>query len=200
MTKLFNGLLAKPVLAGLTGAMMLTAMPADARPYGRHRDGIDAGDVIAGALIIGGIAAIASAASSNRDRYRGRYGYDEGRDGYDDREAVAQCVRAAQQEASRYGGWARVTDVTGIDRVSGGYEVRGRLVVERRGYGGYDNGWGNDWRSHGWNDGRDGQGWDRDDRWGNRYDRYGDAYDKGRFNCLTRYGRVDDVRIRGLRG
>ena len=41
----------------------------------RHRGGIDAGDVIAGVLVLGGIAAIASAASkSNKDRdYRDDY-------------------------------------------------------------------------------------------------------------------------------
>lgn len=39
----------------------------------RHRDGgIDAGDVIAGVLVLGGIAAIASAASRDRDRDRYR--------------------------------------------------------------------------------------------------------------------------------
>ena len=48
----------------------------------RHRDRVDAGDVLAGVLIIGGIAAIASAASNssrNRDyrddRYRNDYRY-----------------------------------------------------------------------------------------------------------------------------
>ena len=52
------------------GAMAFTtAAPADAQRYrDRNNDGISAGEVIAGALIIGGIAAIASA--SNRDRYR----------------------------------------------------------------------------------------------------------------------------------
>ena len=60
------------------GAMALTATPAAAQYRDRDR-GIDAGDVIAGALIIGGIAAVASAAKNNRydDRYRTRgYGYD----------------------------------------------------------------------------------------------------------------------------
>ena len=37
------------------GAMALSASPAAARD--RHDDGIDAGDIIAGALVIGGIAA-----------------------------------------------------------------------------------------------------------------------------------------------
>ena len=35
---------------------------------------------------------------------------------------------------------------------------------------------------------------------GYRYDRYDDGYDKGRFACVTRYGRVDDLVLSGLRG
>jgi hypothetical protein len=167
-----------------TGAASLIAtapLEARNRDYRYDRDGIDAGDIIAGALIIGGIAAIASAGSSRQrygwdDRYgRNRdYGYDDGYDWrrYGSRQAVDQCVRAAQRDAGRYG-WARITDVTSIDRVRGGYEVRGRLVVETRGRG-YDRGY--------------------------YYDRYDQDYDKGRFTCVTRYGRIDDLRVSGLRG
>ncbi len=187
-------MLSKAALMATAGAMLVTALPAEARPnYRRHHDGIDAGDVIAGALIIGGIAAVASAASSG-NRYRDRDRWDDRNDrdydgygyynnGYGSRAAVSQCVRAAQREASRYGGWARVTDVTRIERTRGGYEVRGRVVVEDRDPGrGY------------------GQGWDRNDRWGNRYDRYGTGYDKGSFSCSTRYGQIDDLDLSGLRG
>jgi hypothetical protein len=193
------------ILLAAAGATALAAMPAQARDGwggGRHHDGIDAGDVIAGALIIGGIAAVASAASNDsryggrgygngwRDRgYGGRHGgyggYNNGygndygyyQNGYGSRSAVDQCVRAAQNEARRYG-HARITDVTSIDRVRGGYEIRGRLVVEQRGYGG-----------------RGGY-----DRYGYNYDRYGDGYDKGRFTCVTRYGGIENVRLGGLRG
>jgi len=189
-------MLSKAALMATTGAMLVTALPAEARPhYGRHHDGIDAGDVIAGALIIGGIAAVASAASSG-NRYRDRDRWDDRRDddsdgyynnGYNSRTAVSQCVRAAQREASRYGRWARVTDVTRIERTRGGYEVRGRVVVEDRDW---DRGYGRDW----------GRGWDRNDRWGNRYDRYGDGYDKGRFSCTTRFGQINDLDVSGLRG
>jgi hypothetical protein len=175
----------------LAGAATLAASaPAQARGghYGHNRhDGIDAGDIIAGALIIGGIAAIAAAASDRDNRYGGNsygrrhdnYGGDDGyfRDGYGSRRAVEQCINAARREASRYG-WARVTDVTRIDRVRGGYKVRGRLVVEDRGY-----------------QGRRG-GFDR----GYSYDRYSDGYDRGRFSCTTRYGGVDDVNVSGLNG
>jgi hypothetical protein len=150
------------------------------RGYNRGGDGISAGDVIAGALIIGGIAAIASAGSNDNryGDYRDRDGYRSygrsfnGDYGYGSRRAVDQCVNAARRDASRYG-WARVTDITSIDRIGGGYEIRGRLVVETRGRG----------RDYGYD-----------------YDRYDDGYDKGRFTCVTRYGRVDDLRLKGLRG
>lgn len=187
----WNGQDWRPDMKTISKALMMTAgaaslvatAPLQARDR-YDRDGIDAGDVIAGALIIGGIAAIASAGSGGSrygrdygygyDRGRG-YGYNDGgydRSGYGSRQSVDQCVRAAQREAGRYG-WARVTDVTSINRVRGGYEVRGRLVVETRG-----------------------QGYDR----GYYYDRYDDGYDKGRFSCVTRYGGVDDLRVSGLRG
>jgi hypothetical protein len=168
--------LSKATLALAAAATAITATPAQAGRY--DRDGIDAGDVIAGALIIGGIAAVAVAASSkDRDgRYDDRYDRrgDYSRGGYDysdrrfgSRAAVDQCVRAAQRQASRFGR-ARVTDVTKIDRVRGGYEVRGRIIVD-------------DW-----------------DRYGNRYDRYNDGYDKGKFSCFARYDGVADLRLSGL--
>jgi hypothetical protein len=176
----------KLVLAASVAALMTA--PASARggwgDRGRGHDGIDAGDVIAGALVIGGIAAIASASSDNRGYRGGRYGhYDDDygyrNNGYGSRTAVDQCVRAAQRQAGRYG-WARVTDVTSIDRVRGGYEVRGRIVVENDRYRGR------------WNGGYD--------RYGYSYDRYGNDYDKGRFSCFTGYGGGVDVRLAGLRG
>ena len=188
--------LSKYFLLGAAASTLVAATPADARDRGydrgydrgRGHDGIYAGDVIAGALIIGGIAAIASAGSRNDRygryddrRYGGRYdrgyGYNDGgngyyNNGYNSRRAVDQCVQAARRDAGRYG-WARVTDITSIDRVRGGYVVRGRLVVETRGRG-YDRGY--------------------------YYDRYDDGYDKGRFSCVTRYGSVEELRLGGLRG
>ena len=57
------------------GAMaMASASPAMARDY-RDNDRIDTGDIIAGALIIGGIAAVAAAAGNGRDRYDYRDDY-----------------------------------------------------------------------------------------------------------------------------
>ena len=58
------------IATAAVGAMALAgATPAQARDRGD--DGISVGEVIAGAVIIGGIAAIASAASKDRDHYRG---------------------------------------------------------------------------------------------------------------------------------
>ena len=190
----------KTALLAASVATLVGTAPAMARDY--HRGGISAGDVIAGALIIGGIAAVASASSNNsrgrdygRDYDRGydrnydrgnggynrQYGYDNG-DRYDrgSRYAVEQCVRAAQRDANRYGR-ARVTDVTSIERVHGGYEVRGRLVAEQRGYD--RRGYGNNWERYGYN-----------------YDRYNSDYNRGSFSCVTRYDQIADLRIRGLNG
>jgi hypothetical protein len=183
MTIFSKGLMLTAGAASLIATAPLEARHRDYDGYGRGGDGISAGDVIAGALIIGGIAAIASAGSNGNRygreyKYRGNDGYrDSGRSfngdyGYGSRRAVDECVNAARRDASRYG-WARVTDITSIDRVGGGYEIRGRLVVETRGRG----------RDYGYD-----------------YDRYDDGYDKGRFTCVTRYGRVDDLRLKGLRG
>ena len=177
------------------GAMaMASATPAMAqyRDRDRDRDGIDVGDVIAGALIIGGIAAVASAA--NRGRYNDGYVY-EGR-GYDDRynngnydyynrsgsarQAVEQCVYAAERNASRYSrrGGAQVTDIRDINRRRDGYTVKGRIAVNT-GSRDWQRGWGNDYR--GWNDNYRG-------------------YDAGRFTCQVRYGRVVDLDYSGIRG
>lgn len=178
------------------GAMALvSASPAMARD--RHHDKIDAGDVIAGALIIGGIAAIASASSNNRDRgyryddyryggadrYNGRYNnrYDYGR--YDRRDnprrAVEMCVRAAEGNASRYSyGRARVTDIRDIDRKRGGYKIKGRIAVNTRNHD-WRRGWGNDYRG---------------------YDRRYSGYDSGRFTCNVRHGRVVNIDYHGIRG
>jgi len=190
--------LAKGTIATVAaGAMALTsASPALARDRHDRNDGIDVGDVIAGALIIGGIAAVASAASRDRgyryddDRYRGRNGGYDG--GYYDRggnprSAVEQCVYAAERAASRssYGGRAKVTDIRSIDHKRHGFRVKGRIAVNasgrdwRRGDRNYGNGWDNDYR--GWND---------------RYR----GYDAGSFTCDVRYGRVVDIDFKGIRG
>ena len=89
----------------------------------RHR-GVDAGDVIAGVLILGGIAAVASAASSSRDRnprypdpQRGDYRYDDTR-GLD--RAVSICVDEIERNA-------RIQTVDAVNRNARGWSVTGSM-------------------------------------------------------------------------
>ena len=174
------------------GAMAMTsASPAMARDY-RDNDRIDTGDIIAGALIIGGIAAVAAAAGNGRDRYDYRDGYryndryndryyDDYRSAGSSRQAVEQCVYAAERNASRYsyrGSGAQVTDIRNINRKRDGYTVKGRIAVNTNNRD-WRRGWGNDYR-----------GWD------NRYS----GYDAGKFTCDVRYGRVVDLDYSGIRG
>ncbi len=63
-------------------ALSLTATPASARHWRNHDRGIEGGDVLAGVLILGGIAAVAAAASNSsakRAREASDYRYPETR-------------------------------------------------------------------------------------------------------------------------
>lgn len=181
--------------AAAAAVAVSSATPAMARD---HRGGIDGGDIVAGALVIGGIAAIAAAASNNNDRYG--YGDDwRGRDGWNDdryrqgfyrqgnaRSAIEQCVRTAERTASRYSyGRADVTDVRNIKQTRWGYEIKGRIAVNssgrdwRRGDRDYGRGWNGDYR-----------GWDNSLR----------GYDSGSFKCRVERGRVVDIDYSGIRG
>lgn len=114
------------------------------RGHRRHRGRIDGGDVLAGLIIFGGIAAIASAASKkNRDsrrddRYENRdYRNDSRR--YDDRRsdsradrntgsiesAINVCSNAAEQSA---GDKARVSEIRSVTRDGAGWRVEGDLT------------------------------------------------------------------------
>lgn len=91
---------------------------------GRNR-GIDGGDILAGALILGGIAAIASAATSssrNRNGPNDRYSYND-----DVRSASTQCGAAA---AAQSGFGARVERIDNVVRDGDGWRVEG-LVGSR---------------------------------------------------------------------
>jgi len=185
--KTFTRALAGTIAAGAMAVS--SATPA----FARHGDGIDTGDVIAGALVLGGIAAIAAAASDNdRDYGYERAGYrsDHGRYGRygrdNPREAVARCVSAAENAASRHSyGRADVTDVRSVRETRYGYEVKGRIAVNAMGRG---------WRS---GDNTYGRGWNGDYRGWNSNLR---GYDSGRFTCRIERGRVVDLDFSGIRG
>lgn len=98
----------------------------------RHRDRIDASDVLAGVLIIGGIAAIASAASKDRDeRYRYPDTYPDERPGYrqgdwrDDGSGLDRAVDMCVEEIER--GPERVDTVDNASRTGEGWLVSGAL-------------------------------------------------------------------------
>lgn len=193
MTKLTKTIAKGTLGTVAAGAMALaSATPAVARDRDR---GIDAGDIIAGALILGGIAAVAS--SSRGDRYRDRNyrGHNNGyrNNGYrkgNSRAAVERCVRVAERRAKRAGyRFADVTQIRDVDRTRYGFRVKGRMVVDgARGYRGA-------YGDHRYNN-------------RNRYDerRYDRGYysgsraDRGKFTCNIEHGRGAHVNFRGIRG
>lgn len=112
---------------------------ADGYRHRRHRDRVDAGDLLAGVLILGGIAAIASAASGNKrdrdyrdDRYRTDYRYRPSDDSYRYRpnsratagsgidNAVNLCAGAIERDV-------RVASVDGVDRNAAGWLITGTV-------------------------------------------------------------------------
>lgn len=153
-------------------ALVTIAAPAQAQRYDRYdrdRDGISAGEVIAGAVVLGGLAA-AIASSDDRYDYR-RGGYDRGYNYYNNRnggsrEAINRCVNQVEGWAGRYSR-SDVTQIRDIERTRYGFRVKGNVVVQAGGRG-YD-------------------------RYG-----YGRGYDKGRFTCYVERGRVVDITYRGL--
>ncbi|GAB5480539.1 MAG: hypothetical protein Pars92KO_02960 [Parasphingorhabdus sp.] len=164
----------KTALVGTAAAtaMAVSATPAMAKDY--DRGGISAGEVIAGAVVLGGLAAILS--SGKKDKYSNSYYDDDYRDrryrdkryGYGDRKrirprrAVNKCVRAAERKASYYGR-ADVTQIRDVKRTRYGYKIKGRLVV-KDGYRGYRR-----------------------------------SYDRGKFTCYVEGRRVSGVRLKDLR-
>lgn len=131
--------------AACVAALSMAATPAMARGWGghggyRHHDHVSGGDVLAGVLILGGIAAIASAASKDRDRdddYRGSepYPYPDNRPEYRGSSsnysgssygsgidgAVNQCVGEIER------GDERVAAVDNARRTADGWQISGQL-------------------------------------------------------------------------
>lgn len=127
--------------------------------YRRHDRGLNAGDVIGIAALIGAVAVIASSASKDRnanrypdsrnvpdapnDDYRdGGYRDDDYRGNGDyapspgaatnQEEAVNACVAAARDRAeSEQGGYAEVRGVDPVRAISGGWSIDGRVELRR---------------------------------------------------------------------
>lgn len=155
------------VLGAATGALLtVTAVAADARPRGGYPGGYPAypgggwhyrdrgpsvGDILLGAAVIGGIAAVVASANKRegaRDRggsvyddgYGGDYGDDVGRD-YDrggerwnrEQAAVDRCVDAALDEVSRRYDNPRIGAISDVDQDRDTTYVRGTVT--------FDTGW-----------------------------------------------------------
>lgn len=137
--RLASGKTARLVLGAVAATAMTAATVTPAQARDRDRDGIGAGEIIAGAVVIGGIAALAGAFDGDRNDRRYAYNdrnfrgdrYDRGGWGVNPRTAVDRCVRAAENQARRFGGYryADVIDVRDIDRTRNGFRVKGRIDV-----------------------------------------------------------------------
>jgi len=116
----------------------------------------------------------------------GRGGYGQGGWGGNPRQAVEQCVRAAERDAGRFSyGRADVTDIRSVRDTRNGYVVRGRIAVNAMGHA---------WRQ---GDGNYGRGWNGDYRGWNNSLR---GYDAGSFTCRVDGGRVVNLDYTGIRG
>lgn len=101
----------RKLITGLTAAAMLAtlASPADARRrHHRHHDDVDSGDLVAGAVVIGGIAAIASAIKEDKRRKQDA--------------AVDRCSGEAESRTGE-----RVAEIFHVGKRKGYYTVEGAL-------------------------------------------------------------------------
>ena len=175
------------VAAGAMALVPTSAAMAQYRDYDRDRGGISAGEIIAGAVVLGGIAAIASSIGRGNDyRNDSRY-YRDGNYGYyngNPRAAVEQCVNAANRDArSRGYRYAQVTQVRDVNDTNYGWKIKGNLQVDGNG-GYYSNSRYDDRR---YNNGR-------------YNDRYGyNRADSGSFTCWIDRGRVSRMDYSGIR-
>jgi hypothetical protein len=150
-------MLSKMLGAATIAAMLATsATPALARPghgwgnggwgggYGRHwrhHDGDAFGNFLLGAVLVGGIAAIASSAKARQDRDNGvvysgpdnagRAPADIPQDirswSADENAAADLCADGAEALASKRGVEARVDNIDAVDPDGEGYRVEGRM-------------------------------------------------------------------------
>ncbi len=133
-------------MLAVAAAISLAAAPVAAEAHGRHggrhggwghrHDGVDAGDVLAGVLILGGIAAIASAAGKagqardarDPDRYPQRdsgprYGERDDRPTWTDSRGIDGAVDTCVAEIENGGN--RVSSVDAANRAGDGWRVEG---------------------------------------------------------------------------
>ena len=212
-------IISKALLAtgAAAAALVSTASPALARD--RH-DGIDVGDVIAGAVVIGGIAAVAGAIGNDRDRGYS-YGYpSDGRysndyrynDRYDSNDRYNSSDRYGYNDRySRYGyqngnpRQAVEQCVATAENQASRYSYGRADVTDIRGVDRNSRGYTIRGRiavnsqNRGWRNGDSnyGNGWNNDYRgWNNNLR----GYDAGSFRCKVEYGRVVDIDFDGIRG
>lgn len=206
-----------------TGAAAAAMVSAVQPALARDRNGIDVGDIIAGAVVLGGIAAVAGAIGNRNDRYGSTYGepYDYndrygstygGR--YDNNDRYQNGGRYDQYDRSGYRGNYRNTGnprqaVESCVRAAENQANRssyGRADVTdvrdidrtRRGYR-VEGRIAVNSQGRGWRDGdrRYGNGWNNDYRgWNNNLR----GYDAGKFTCEVQYGRVVNLDFSGIRG
>ena len=182
-------------------ALVSTAAPAEAQYRHHDRDSISAGEVIAGAVILGGLAAVLSAGKNGRyqDGYdRGDYnnGYRDNTNTGSSRAAINQCINQVENQTDGYDR-SNVTQIRSIDRTRNGYRVMGILEGQNssRGNDRYDQG-----ERYGQNkEYYQENGYDQDDRYdrsgnGNAYNR---GYESGQFTCYVERGRVVDIDYNG---
>lgn len=140
-------------MAAALVAMVGTAMPAQAqwrgyRPY-RHHNRIEAGDVLLGAILAGGVIAVASAASRQRqappsaEPLPPEWADPDGPDGSfdddtfdedattpgDEDTAADTCAEAAEAEGRRLARRATVSEITAVDRAGTGWFVSGTIAL-----------------------------------------------------------------------
>jgi hypothetical protein len=98
--------------AALVAGGIAVSANARGRWHHHHDDDVDVGDVVAGAAVVGGIAAIASAITrAKRERQD---------------QAVGDCAGEAEQR-----GDGRIADIISVNKRKGYYTVEG--IVERDG-------------------------------------------------------------------
>ena len=177
-------------------AMVITAAPAEAQYRSRDRDGISAGEVIAGAVILGGLAAVLSAGKNGRyqDDYDREYnnGYSNNINTGSSRAAINQCISQVENQTGGYDR-SNVTQIRSIDRTRSGYRVMGTLEGQNssRGNDRYDQSERYGQNNQYYQENRYNQD-DRYDRIGNG-NAYNRGYESGQFTCYVERGRVVDI-------